>query len=278
MFFSISSQNKKLLIRCAWPALACTAVLVAAIATAATTRAPAAIPQAVAAAAIEWGLSFQPQQPFPVPNLAAEELAPYGAYYCGSNAEKRLYLTFDAGYENGNTAPILDALKKHNAPGAFFVVGPYIKENPDLIQRMLAEGHTVGNHTYHHANMSQKDEAAFKAELEQTETVFTALTGTPMHPFYRPPEGKFTTENLQWAQSLGYKTVFWSLAYVDWNTDSQPSQEKAFEKLLPRTHAGAIVLLHSTSATNAAILDELLTRWETDGYTFGNLNELGSIA
>ena len=185
-------------------------------------------------------------------------------------------MTFDAGYENGNTAPILDALKKHNAPGTFFVVGSYIKENPDLIKRMVAEGHTVGNHTYHHPNMSQKDEASYKKELNDLAALFQETTGTPLPLFYRPPEGKFSDENLTWAQELGYKTIFWSLAYVDWKQDAQPSREAAFDKLMPRTHDGAIVLLHSTSATNAAILDELLTRWEEMGYTFGTLSELGA--
>ena len=207
-------------------------------------------PAAVAAASYEWGLSFQTENEPPIPNLS--------------------------GYENGNTAPILDALKKHNAPGTFFVVGSYIKENPDLIKRMVAEGHTVGNHTYHHPNMSQKDEASFKKELNDLAALFQETTGTPLPLFYRPPEGKFSDENLTWAQELGYKTIFWSLAYVDWKQDAQPSREAAFDKLMPRTHDGAIVLLHSTSATNAAILDELLTRWEEMGYTFGTLSELGA--
>ena len=233
-------------------------------------------PAAVAAASYEWGLSFQTENEPPIPNLSAEKLRPFDAFYCGDAEQKRLYLTFDAGYENGNTAPILDALKKHNAPGTFFVVGSYIKENPDLIKRMVAEGHTVGNHTYHHPNMSQKDEASFKKELNDLAALFQETTGTPLPLFYRPPEGKFSDENLTWAQELGYKTIFWSLAYVDWKQDAQPSREADFDKLMPRTHDGAIVLLHSTSATNAAILDELLTRWEEMGYTFGTLSELGA--
>lgn len=233
-------------------------------------------PAAVTVFSHEWGLSFQEENQPPVPNLTAEQLRPYDAYYCGDTAQKRLYLTFDAGYENGNMPAILDALKKHGAPGAFFVVGPYIKENPDLVKRMAEEGHVVGNHTYHHPNMSQKDQESFTQELESVEQLFQELTGQPMQKFYRPPEGKFSDENLKWAQALGYKTVFWSLAYVDWNPEDQPSKEKAFSKLLPRTHDGAIVLLHSTSATNAAILDELLTKWEEMGYTFGSVTELGS--
>ncbi|MEG0804306.1 MAG: polysaccharide deacetylase family protein [Pygmaiobacter sp.] len=232
-------------------------------------------PKAVAVASHEWGLSFQTEGSGPVPNLSKEELRPFDAYYCADETQKRLYLTFDAGYENGNTAPILDALSKHHAQGAFFVVGPYIKENPELVRRMIAEGHLIGNHTYHHPDMSRKDKASFTTELCEMENAFCKVVGTPLTTkLYRPPEGKFTDENLSWAQELGYKTIFWSLAYVDWNTDRQPSREQALDKLLPRTHNGAIVLLHSTSATNAAILDELLTKWEEMGYSFGSLTEL----
>ena len=225
----------------------------------------------------EWGLSFQEENQPPVPNLSAEELAPYDAYYYyPQQGQKKLYLTFDAGYENGNMPAILDALKKHNAPAAFFVVGPYIKENPELVKRMAEEGHIVGNHTWHHPNMSKKSQQEFEQELKQVEEIYQQTVGSPMKKFYRPPEGKFSDENLSWAKSLGYKTVFWSLAYVDWNVDAQPSKEKAFEKLLPRTHDGAVVLLHSTSSTNAEIMDELLTKWEEMGYSFASVEELGS--
>lgn len=232
-------------------------------------------PQAVAVSRQEWGLAFHEGSAEPTPNRTAEELLPYNAFFRGDAGQKRIYLTFDAGYENGNTAPILDALQKHKVPGAFFVVASYIKENPELIKRMVAEGHIVGNHSYHHPDMSQKDKAGFTKELTDLETVFTETTGGQMQKFYRPPMGKFSEENLTWANELGYRTILWSLAYVDWNTDNQPSAEKAFSKLIPRTHPGAIVLLHSTSATNAQILDELLTKWEEMGYTFGSLTELG---
>ena len=242
-----------------------------------TAAAAAAQPQAVQVVSrdnYEWGLSFQEENQPPVPNLSAEELAPYNAHYYAPEAGKRLYLTFDAGYENGNTAAILDALKKHNAPGAFFVVGPYIRDYPDLVKRMVEEGHIVGNHSWHHPNMTRKSQEEFAQELALVEEQFRETVGQEMEKFYRPPEGKFSDDNLQWAQDLGYCTVFWSLAYVDWNTENQPTAEQAFSKLIPRTHDGAVVLLHSTSSTNAAILDELLTRWEEMGYTFGSLREL----
>ena len=229
-----------------------------------------------AAAVSDWGLSFQTNGQPPAGNVSADELRQWDAYYLGDTGEKTIYLTFDAGYENGCTPAILDALKKHNAPACFFVVGNYIDTAPALVQRMVDEGHIVGNHTLHHPDMSAiASQEAFAAELDGLAEKFTALTGQPMQKFYRPPQGKFSEENLKQAQELGYKTIFWSLAYVDWYTDNQPTEEQAFSKLVPRIHNGAIVLLHSTSETNARILDELLTRWEEQGYSFGRLDELG---
>ncbi len=229
-----------------------------------------------AAAVSDWGLSFQANGQPPAGNVSADELRQWDAYYLGDTGEKTIYLTFDAGYENGCTPAILDALKKHNAPACFFVVGNYIDTASTLVQRMVDEGHIVGNHTLHHPDMSAiASQEAFAAELDGLAEKFTALTGQPMQKFYRPPQGKFSEENLKQAQALGYKTIFWSLAYVDWYTDNQPTEEQAFSKLVPRIHNGAIVLLHSTSETNARILDELLTRWEEQGYTFGRLDELG---
>lgn len=222
-----------------------------------------------------WGLSFPTPGEPPTGNATAEYLRQYNAYFTGDTNQKTIYLTFDAGYENGQTAAILDALKKHHAPAAFFVVGNFISSAPDLVKRMTDEGHIVGNHTFHHPDMSQiVDKASFEKELQNLEALYTEVTGQPMQKFYRPPQGKYNEENLKMAQELGYRTVFWSLAYVDWYTDNQPTHDEAFSKLLPRIHNGAIVLLHSTSATNAEILDELLTKWEDAGYTFGTLNDL----
>jgi len=230
---------------------------------------------AVSAAVTDWGLSFQTKGQAPVGNMPAEALSQLNAYYVGDTSKKNIYLTFDAGFENGNTPAILDALKKHNAPACFFLVGNYIDTAPELVKRMVAEGHIVGNHTMHHPDMSKiAEKASFEKELNGLAEKFTELTGEPMQKFYRPPQGKFSEENLRQAQELGYTTVFWSLAYVDWYTDNQPTDEQAFDKLLPRIHNGAIVLLHSTSETNARILDELLTKWESEGYTFAPLTEL----
>lgn len=222
-----------------------------------------------------WGLSFQTQGQPPVGNTSNDRLKEYGAAYLGDTSQKKIYLTFDSGYENGCTAQILDTLKKHNIHAAFFLVGNYIEKNPELVRRMVDEGHIVGNHTYHHWDMSKiSDPARFRQELVSLEELYRQTTGQEMKKFYRPPQGIYSEENLKMAQELGYHTVFWSLAYVDWLNDKQPTSEQAFSKLIPRIHDGAVVLLHSTSKTNAAILDDLLTRWESMGYTFGTVEEL----
>ena len=222
-----------------------------------------------------WGLSFQSEGQPPVGPAGTRQLQQYDAAYLGDTSEKVIYLTFDSGYENGNTAKILDILKRHNVPAAFFLVGNYIEKNGDLVRRMVEEGHIVGNHTMHHFDMSKLvDKAAFAKELQDLEKLFKDTTGKDLPKYYRPPQGIYSQENLQAARELGYKTVFWSLAYVDWMNDAQPTREQAFAKLLPRVHNGAVVLLHSTSATNAEILDELLTQWKTAGYRFASIDEL----
>ncbi|WP_373217577.1 polysaccharide deacetylase family protein [Ruminococcus sp. 5_1_39BFAA] len=222
-----------------------------------------------------WGLSFQEEGKRPIGNATVEELSQYDAFYAQDTQDKILYLTFDCGYENGNMPAILEALKKHGVKATFFVVGNFISDNADLLKQMVTEGHTIGNHTLTHPNMSKISTMdSFKKELEGVETLYQEVMGEPMTKFYRPPQGIYSTANLSMAKELGYKTFFWSLAYVDWYQDKQPSKEEAFEKLLKRIHPGAIVLLHSTSSTNAQILDELLTKWEEMGYSFGTLSEL----
>lgn len=226
-----------------------------------------------------WGLGFGTEGKPPTGNASAEELKKYNAYFIGDTTQNTVYLTFDCGYENGNTEPILDALKKHDVKATFFVVGNFLETSPEIVKRMIAEGHTVGNHTYHHLDMSSISSMdAFKKETQDVENLFEQITGTPITKFYRPPQGKYNIENLKMAQELGYHTFFWSLAYVDWYQDKQPTKDEAFGKLLKRIHPGAIVLLHSTSSTNAQILDELLTKWEEMGYTIKPLTELAGAA
>ncbi len=222
-----------------------------------------------------WGLGFTSEGRPPQGNASADELKKYDAYYIGDTNQKVIYLTFDAGYENGYTPTILKALKKHNVKATFFLVGNYIATSPILVRQMVEEGHTVANHTFSHPNMAHlASMEAFSVELNKLEKLYEDTTGQQMVKYYRPPQGKYSIQNLQMAKELGYKTFFWSLAYVDWYNDKQPTKEEAFKKLLGRIHPGAIVLLHSTSRTNADILDELLTKWEEMGYTFGSLENL----
>ena len=224
-----------------------------------------------------WGLSFREPGQSPQGPASPEQLRKYDAAFLGDTSQKVLYLTFDAGYENGNTEKILDTLKKHQVKATFFLVGNYLEKNGDLVRRMVEEGHVVGNHTMHHKDMSKlQDPEVFKKELKDLETLFYQVTEKDLPKFYRPPQGIYSEKNLQMAKQLGYKTVFWSLAYADWNNDAQPTKEQAFDKLLPRTHDGAVVLLHSTSKTNGEILDELLTRWEDMGYRFETVDKLFS--
>ena len=203
----------------------------------------------------------------------------YDAYYADTEAEKKgekvIYLTFDAGYENGNVEKILDALKEHNATGAFFILENLIKRNGDLVKRMESEGHTVCNHTRSHPDMSEiSDRKLFASQLDSLALSYKELTGKEMARIYRPPEGRFTPLNLKFAKEMGYKTVFWSFAYADWDNNRQMSREKAMEKILAHVHNGEIMLLHPTSATNAEIMDSLLTRLEEMGYRFGSLEEI----
>ncbi len=222
-----------------------------------------------------WGLGFSTEGQPPTGNATAEKLKEYDAYYIGDVNKKVIYLTFDAGYENGYTPAILDALKKHNVKATFFLVGNYVTSSPDLVKRMVEEGHNVANHTYNHPNMSKiSTMESFRKEIEDLENAYKGITNQELTKYYRPPQGKYSENNMKMAKELGYKTIFWSLAYVDWYNDKQPTHEEAYKKLLGRIHPGAIVLLHSTSKTNSEILDELIMKWKDMGYTFGTLDDI----
>ena len=200
-----------------------------------------------------------------------------GYYLDEGCKEKVIYLTFDAGYENGNIARILDALERHDAPAAFFVLENLIKRNPELVKRMTAEGHLVCNHTARHPDMSAiTDKALFQKQLTALEKCMEEVIGSTVAPFYRPPQGRFTEQNLHFAKEMGYRTVFWSYAYADWDNARQPDPKWAMEQILAHTHPGMVILLHPTSKTNADIMDELLSAWEGEGYRFAPLTELTS--
>ncbi len=198
----------------------------------------------------------------------------HNASYIGKD-EKVIYLTFDAGYENGNVEKILDTLKKHNVKAAFFILENLVTRNTELVKRMAEDGHLVCNHTAKHKNMSLvSDKEEFARELEALEKLYTEYTGNTLAKYYRPPEGSFNENNLKHADELGYHTVFWSFAYADWDNGKQPDRAKAMEKILAHIHNGEVMLLHPTSATNASILDELISKLKGMGYRFGTLDEL----
>ena len=216
------------------------------------------------------------------PSLA-QELAfveSCGGYYLGhceiadGECEKVIYLTFDAGYENGNVAKVLDVLKEENVPGAFFVLGHLISNNSDLIMRMKTEGHLVCNHTVRHRDMSRMSDEAFLKELKELEDQYQALTGEEMPKYYRPPEGRFSKNNLETANHSGYKTIFWSFAYPDWDNQKQMSPQKAKQIILDNLHSGEVMLLHPTSSVNAEILGDVIREARSQGYRFGTLEEL----
>ncbi len=215
----------------------------------------------------------------PSADLADSTLADVNAYYVdrthGDRAEEKvLYLTFDAGYENGNVAKILDTLKAEEVPAAFFILKHMITKETALVQRMAREGHLVCNHTMSHRDTTRLSEAELEGELNGLAALSREVAGVKMAPFYRPPEGKFSIDNLRQAAKMGYATVFWSLAYADWDNARQPAPEAAMKKLLDNTHNGAVILLHPTSATNAEILPALIKKWKSEGYRFASLYDL----
>ncbi len=192
------------------------------------------------------------------------------------SAEKVIYLTFDFGYENGNVEKILDALDENGVKGSFFVLKQPIEKNTDLVRRMFENGHLVCNHTTHHKDMSAiSEKEAFCRELTELEEICKSYTGYDMARFYRPPEGKFSEQGLLWADELGYTTVFWSFAYADWDNGRQPDPAAAKEKILSHLHNGEVLLLHPTSATNAAILGDLIKEIKKEGYEFRTLDQFG---
>ena len=208
-------------------------------------------------------------------DVSLDDIKNYGAHAIGDKDDKVIYLTFDFGYENGNVKKCLDALNKNNVKGTFFILENVARSTPGLLKEMIETGHTVANHTMKHKNMCNiKDFTEYEKELAGLEKLFEEITGYKLAKYYRPPKGEFTKQNLEYNQKLGYKTIFWSLAYKDWDNESQPDQTAAIKKILDRTHNGAVVLLHPTSATNAAIMDTLIQEWKRLGYRFGTLDEL----
>ncbi|MBQ4087646.1 MAG: delta-lactam-biosynthetic de-N-acetylase [Clostridia bacterium] len=222
-----------------------------------------------------WGLKKNKNAPPEVPEEIVKLIEENGGIYKDSEPQT-LYLTFDEGYENGYTAQILDVLKRQNVPAAFFVTGPYLKKETELIQRMVAEGHTVGNHTVNHPSMpSVKSAEKLKSEITELADSFHELTGETMR-FFRPPMGEYSERTLAITKELGYTTVFWSFAYRDWETNAQKGTEYAYKQITEGVHDGAILLLHAVSKDNAEVLEQVIVDLKAAGYRFKSLEDFGN--
>lgn len=211
-----------------------------------------------------------------LPPSAQQEIniSQYGAYYLGDIQEKNIYLTFDEGYENGYTPQILDILKENDVKAAFFVTKPYIKECPDLVKRMVEEGHIVGNHTDTHPDVTKISDEQIVQELQSCADYFKEVTGTEMPHYFRPPEGVYSIRTLEQTQQAGYKTIFWSFAYHDWDPKDQPGKQAAYEMVMNNYHNGSIMLLHAVSESNTQALDSMIKSLKEKGYVFRTLDEL----
>ena len=203
----------------------------------------------------------------------------YNAFYINKNfgdesGDKVIYLTFDAGYSNENLESILDTMKEENVKGAFFILSNLIIKSPEVVKKIAEDGHLVCNHTSKHIDISKAGKTEIALELSKLENLYRDLTGQEMQKYFRPPEGKFSEESLSYINELGYKTIFWSFAYEDWDNQKQPSAEYAKEKIFANLHNGEIMLLHPTSKTNAEILRDVIVELKSRGYRFGTLDEL----
>ncbi|MGE5454655.1 MAG: delta-lactam-biosynthetic de-N-acetylase [Methylocystaceae bacterium] len=224
---------------------------------------------------IGWGIGRNSTHTSPgVPAAWTNLLSRYQGYYLGDTSSKILYLTFDEGYENGFTPAILDTLKQEQVSAAFFVTNPYIKQHADLVQRMVKEGHLVGNHTSTHPSMAALTAAQIQKELGDTAASFRAATGQDISPYMRPPMGEFSEHSLAETVKLGYKSIFWSFAYKDYDVKAQPGKDAAYQMVMKNVHPGAILLLHAVSQSNTEALPNILRDLKAQGYTFLPLTAL----
>lgn len=193
-----------------------------------------------------------------------------GGWFIRPGDGNTVYLTYDLGYENGYTAPVLDALKEKGVKGVFFVTMDYVKTAPELVRRIIDEGHVLGNHSVHHPSMPSCSPQEAEQEILGLHDYVKENFGYEM-TLFRFPRGEFSEKTLVQARDLGYASVFWSYAYVDWKTDAQPPVAASLEKLTKAAHPGAIYLLHTVSSTNAALMGDLIDNLRAAGYTIGLL-------
>lgn len=221
-----------------------------------------------------WGYKKNANHQVPEIGKYKDILDQYGAYYVDDSGQKNIYLTFDNGYEQGHTKKVLDVLKQEKVPATFFVTGHYVEEEPELVKRMVSEGHIVGNHSYHHPDFSIINKSVIKEELESLEKAVAEITDQKEMTYLRPPRGIFNEQTLKWSNELGYIHIFWSLAFNDWNTDKQKGWQYAYDQIIDQIHPGAIVLLHTVSSDNANALKKVIQSLKKEGYTFKSLDDL----
>ena len=224
---------------------------------------------------IGWGFVKKKGHAPDISNKEKETFAKYDCYYIDENAPKAMYLTFDEGYENGYTSKILDVLESTQTPAAFFVTGPYLENQTELVERMIKDGHVVGNHTVNHPNLPKQSVETVQKELSDLNKMSEEKYGYTMH-YMRPPEGEWSERVLAVARDMGYKTILWSFAYKDWDRNAQKGKDYAFKQVTPYFHDGAILLLHAVSSDNADALESIINCAKEQGYTFRSLDELGS--
>lgn len=230
---------------------------------------PAPPPAAATGKTYSWWFTRNTLHQVPAVNQEVTQLlAAYQAFYALPNNDKKIYLTFDCGYELGYTPTILDVLDRQQVKAAFFITGQFIKTQPDLVRRMQSSGHLVGSHTFNHPDLPTVSHTKFNQEISSLEQKYTEVTGTQMHRYLRPPNGSYSATTLQWAQELGYTTVFWSMAYADWDPNKQPGAAYAHHHVLDNIHPGAVILLHAVSQSNTEALEGIITALKAQGYIF----------
>ncbi|MCC8161356.1 MAG: polysaccharide deacetylase family protein [Oscillospiraceae bacterium] len=220
-----------------------------------------------------WGFVRKKGAAPEIPNAQKEVLSRYDCYYIDENSPKTLYLTFDEGYENGYTSKILDVLEQTGTPAAFFVTGPYLENQTELVQRMIDNGHILGNHTVNHLNLPEQSVETVQSELSELNKTCEEMYGVTMK-YMRPPEGEYSERVLSVAKDMGYKTILWSFAYKDWDINMQQGADYAFSQVTPYLHDGAILLLHAVSSDNANALEDIINYAKNEGYVFKSLDDI----
>ncbi|WP_077304386.1 delta-lactam-biosynthetic de-N-acetylase [Terribacillus halophilus] len=229
-----------------------------------------------AESSVSYGWGFVKSKNGSIPEIGKYQqlLDKYHSYYLDDSGEKTVYITFDNGYEQGYTDEILDVLKKQEVPAAFFITGHYVDSAPELVKRMVDEGHIIGNHSYHHPDLTKVSKEKMQKELDMLETAVADLTEQDDMHYLRAPRGTFSARSLKWSEDMGYTNVFWSLAYADWKTGEQKGWQHAYDQVMAQMHPGAVVLLHSVSEDNAVALEELIIELKKQGYSFRTLDDL----